>query len=145
LLGIGCRYDGDDNFKEEMIKELKFFGLVPICPEQMGGLTTPRDPAEIVSESPFKIASNQGADVTEAFRKGAEECVKMANRLDCKFAVLKSKSPSCGSKEIYDGTFSGELIQGKGLTCRMLEAEGIKVFSEKNYHEMVNLILTLFE
>lgn len=128
LLGLRCRYDGKDkNFLEGIDKLMKNHILIPICPEQMGGLSTPRDPAERVGN---KVITRAGKDVTEEYVKGAEESLKLARLYDCKVAILKEKSPSCGSGKIYDGSFSKTLIDGNGVTAELLIENGIKVIGE---------------
>lgn len=129
LLGVRCKYDGTSNYAEEAVKALaERFILIPVCPEQLGGLTTPRPPAEIVSK---RVISKDGVDVTAAFERGAEETLALFELLKVKAAILKEGSPSCGSSLIYDGTFSGIKIPGEGLTARKLRENGIPVVSEK--------------
>lgn len=129
LLGIDCRYCGDGKFSEEVYKLKDKHNLIPVCPEQLGGLTTPRTPAEIVDG---RVVTKEGADVTERFKKGAEETLKIAKLLDCKTAILKCKSPSCGHGKIYDGTFTGTLIDGNGITAAKLMENNIKVMTEED-------------
>jgi 2,3-bisphosphoglycerate-dependent phosphoglycerate mutase len=105
--------------------------LVAVCPEVLGGLDTPRDPAEIVSEDPVELFTNQGIDVTTAYRSGADQAVAVAKAIDANLAILKSKSPSCGSKQIYDGSFQGQVISGAGVTARAMRAAGIEVVNEE--------------
>lgn len=132
LVGVKCRYDGNDN-EIETIKELVNKGqAVPVCPEQLGGLSTPRDPAEIVGD---KIMTKNGKDVTEAFYLGAERTLAIAKVCGCKKAILKAKSPSCGCGKVYDGTFSGRLVAGEGITAKLLKQEGIEIYTEENYSE----------
>lgn len=133
LLGMNCRYDGKGNKVEELIEFLKDKEYMMICPEQMGGLPTPRKPCEI---NAGKIISQDGEDFTDEFLKGAQEVIRVAAMVNADYAILKDGSPSCGSKKIYDGNFSGIKIEGKGCTCKRLEEMGIKVFSEKNYLAM---------
>lgn len=127
LIGMSCRYDGTDNKREEVLKYLEGKTWMPICPEQMGGLTTPRDPAEIVRD---RVMTKEGADVTAEFVKGADEVARLARLVGATDAVLKGKSPSCGCGHIYDGTFTRTVIQGDGLTVRALKKMGVKVISE---------------
>lgn len=131
LLGIDCRYDGGGNLVPEWLEVLKGHQVIPVCPEQLGGLTTPRPPAEIVSEAPLRILTDTGADVTAAFQKGAEESLKLAKLLDADCAVLKERSPSCGVNHIYDGTFGRVKLNGQGLTARMLKQAGLPLYSEE--------------
>lgn len=129
LLGINCRYDGSNNKNEKLIKLAQAEIIIPICPEQLGGLATPRPPAEKVEDS---ILTNSGADVSEAFRKGAEEALKIAKFFGVKEAILKQRSPSCGNGQIYNGTFSGKIINGDGVTTKLLKDNDIKVISEED-------------
>lgn len=128
LLGCDCRYKGD-NCKCEALTALSGrHTLIPICPEQMGGLATPRDPAEIVDG---KLITNHGADVTEQYQKGAQTALYLAKLAGADAAVLKANSPSCGKDRIYDGTFSGKKISGSGVTAALFKKEGIVLFSEE--------------
>ncbi|WP_319762048.1 DUF523 domain-containing protein [Maridesulfovibrio sp.] len=127
LAGLCCRYDGGDNADERVMKLVAEGRAVPVCPEQLGGLSTPRPPCEI---SEGKVISNQGADVTESFMRGAEEAFKLAKLTGSKKAILKARSPSCGVGKIYDGTFSGRLIEGDGCFAEMLRKEGFELETE---------------
>lgn len=127
LLGACCRYDGKSVPNEDIIALGKKHQLVPVCPEQLGGLPTPREPAEIKDG---RVVTRDGRDVTEQFERGASETVKLAKTLECEMAVLKERSPSCGCKKIYDGSFSGNTVIGNGVTARMLIQNGICVFGE---------------
>jgi len=127
LIGVNCKYDNGNNENESVINFLKDKKFIPVCPEQLGGLTTPRDPAEITGD---KIIDIKGIDVTYNFKKGAEETLKIARACNCKIAILKEQSPSCGVKKIYDGSFSGRIISGEGVTSRILKENGIEVMSE---------------
>ena len=127
LLGIECAWNGKSKYNEKIAELAKTEILIPICPEQLGGLTTPRDPAEIKGE---KIFTKKGQEVTEQFIKGAEETLRIAKLLNCKEAILKQKSPSCGCGIIHDGTFSKTLVDGDGITTKILKLNGIKVISE---------------
>ena len=127
LLGIECRYDGKSKLNKKVIKLLKKEILVPVCPEQLGGLSTPREPSERKGK---KTITKSGKDVTPYFRKGAKEVLKLAKLLGVKEAILKQKSPSCGCGKIYDGTFSDKLIEGNGVTAALLKQNGIKVIPD---------------
>ncbi|HID9668494.1 TPA: DUF523 domain-containing protein [Clostridioides difficile] len=129
LIGINCKYSGDNNDNEKVKEYLKGKEFTLVCPEQLGGLSTPRPPAEIVDG---KVITKDNKDVTENFVRGANETLKIANLYVCREAILKEGSPSCGCNLIYDGSFSGKKIPGKGITARLLEEEGIKVKSEKD-------------
>jgi len=128
LAGINCRYDGKNNFNEKIVRLVQNGDAIPICPEQLGGLTTPRIPAEILGN---KIITKRGKDVTIQFQKCAIETLRIAKLLNCKTAILKENSPSCGSQNIYDGTFSSNLKKGDGITTKLLRQSGIIVYNEK--------------
>lgn len=134
LLGVECRYDGTGGSGEEVRKMLdlmKDYRLVPVCPEQLGGLTTPRKPSEIQSKAKqLTVMNSAGEDVTEQYCKGARECLKLAKLYGCQFAVMKERSPACGCDMVYDGTFTKKRIPGKGVAAGFLEENGIKVFGE---------------
>ena len=128
LCGVNCKYNGKNNLNEEMLELLKKGEVLLICPEQMGGLETPRNPSEIkIINNEVKVFMNDGRDVTDNYKKGAEEVLRLAKELNIKKAILKKKSPSCGCGEIYDGTFSGNLIKGNGITAALLLENGIEV------------------
>ncbi|MBS7607686.1 MAG: DUF523 domain-containing protein [Candidatus Bathyarchaeia archaeon] len=129
LLGIKCRYDGKDCRNEKVVELLKIELLIPVCPEQLGGLPTPREPAEIVGG---KVLTKSGRDVTENFIRGARETLKIVKLLGVKEAVLKQGSPSCGCGRIYNGTFSGKTVEGDGITAALLKKHGIKVITEED-------------
>ena len=127
LLGVACRYDGKRKPNEAVIALKEKYNLFPVCPEIMGGLPTPRLPSEIRGET---VIMENGEDVTDKYSKGAEETLRLARLFGCGKAVLKEKSPSCGSGRIYDGTFSKTLTEGNGITAGMLLANGIRVAGE---------------
>ncbi len=131
LLGIPCRYDGRFlPLSEEYIKRLaKNFTLIPICPEQLGGLPTPRPPAEIQSDG--QIVNKEGQDVSENYVRGAEAALEIAKITAVKLACMKNLSPSCGNSHVYDGSFQRVRVQGKGITVKHFEEAGIKVYNEK--------------
>lgn len=128
LLGTNCKYSGGNNYREEVMEYLKDYEIIPICPEQLGGLPTPRPASEIIGD---KVINNEGTDVTSNYQKGAEEALKIAKLLGIKKALLKAKSPSCGNGKIYDGTFSGTLIDGDGITTKLLKENNIEVITIK--------------
>ncbi len=136
LLGVGCRYDATEKpLPKETIEELKKkFTLIPVCPEQLGGLSTPRNPSERVGE---KVISITGEDVTFQYEKGGREALKIAQELDCNIAILKEKSPSCGSGLIYDGNFMKQLILGDGVTTELFKKNQIKVLGESQIEELL--------
>ncbi|MBT4824363.1 DUF523 domain-containing protein [Candidatus Woesearchaeota archaeon] len=127
LAGIKCRYDGEAKPCQKVIELVKQGKAIPICPEQLGELTTPRTPAE---QKENKVFTKTGENVTAQFEKGAEKALKIALLANCEKAILKAKSPSCGSGKVYDGTFSGKLIDGDGVFAKMLKKNNIKVFTE---------------
>ena len=127
LLGVACRYDGKRKPNEAVIALKEKYNLIPVCPEIMGGLPTPRLPSEIRGET---VIMENGEDVTDKYSKGAEETLRLARLFGCGKAMLKEKSPSCGSGRIYDGTFSKTLTEGNGVTAGMLLANGIRVAGE---------------
>ena len=127
LAGVRSRFDGTSSpcqIVEDLVRRAK---ALPLCPEQLGGLPTPRDAAERVGD---KVLTKQGEDVTEEYRRGAEEILRIARLVDCRDAILRSLSPSCGSGEIYDGSFTGRLVTGDGVLAELLKANGIKVHTE---------------
>lgn len=127
LYGNVCRYKGDSCYNEKVAKLGKDNVLIPVCPEQLGGLPTPRHPAERVGD---KIVSDVGVDVTEEYTRGTKIAVRVAKDNAVDYCILKANSPSCGKGVIYDGTFTGGKKQGNGLTAEMLMAEGFEVFTE---------------
>ena len=140
LLGINCRYNGGNNLKPELLKLMKEGKAVPICPEQLGGAPTPRLPFEIVGgnglevlEGRAKVINKLGEDATELFVKGAEEVLKIAVASGAYAAILKERSPSCGVREAYDGSFTGKTISGIGVTSAILRNKGIKLFTEDKH------------
>jgi len=140
LVGSNCRYNGGTNFDQNVISKLEGKRWIPVCPEQLGGLQTPRTPAEIqdgdgamalVGEA--KVKSKNGVDVTENFIKGAKETLYLAQMLGATEAILKERSPSCGSCKIYDGSFQGKPKQGSGVAAALLKQHGIIVKSEEDF------------
>lgn len=127
LLGNPCRYDGKSKGNEDVIALSKKYKIIPVCPEVMGGLKIPRNPCERIND---KIISSTGKDCTENYHSGAQKALKLAKRFNCKYAVLKEKSPSCSANGIYDGSFSKKLIDGEGVTAALLKKEGIIVLTE---------------
>jgi len=129
LLGIRCRYDGKSKRNRKVIELTKKEILIPVCPEQLGGLPTPREPAE---QKGKKVFTRSGKNVTKKILKGAKEVLRVAELFGIKEAILKQKSPSCGCGKIYDGTFTGKLIKGDGVTTSLLKKNKIKVISEED-------------
>ena len=133
LLGLKCRYDAKEKKLPEIEKLIESYNLIPVCPEQLGGLPTPRIPAERVKD---RIITQVGVDVTKEYQIGAEEALKIAKLYNCKKAILKEKSPSCGCGKIYDGTFSKNLIVGNGVTADLLLKNGIEIFGESKIDKL---------
>ena len=132
LLGVMCRYDGQSRPDQNVLGLLKNHVLVPVCPEQLGGLSTPRCPCEIQGD---RVMSRDGDDRTAEYEKGALEALRLCRLFSCEAAVLKAKSPSCGLGCVYDGTFSGTLRPGDGVTAGLLKNSGVPVYTEKNLPE----------
>lgn len=135
LLGVNCRYDGGNAYSEELMKYIEDNNLtpIPVCPEQLAGLPTPRNQYEVlgdgfdVLEGRGEVRSIYGDILTSQFLKGAEETLKIAKLLNAEVALLKSLSPSCGAGKVYDGTFSGGIRDGYGITAAILKKNGIEV------------------
>lgn len=138
LLGVNCKYNGLNNLNHSICKLSEKFDLIPICPEVDGGLDVPRCPSEIKDG---KVFMNNGNDVTSFFQKGAKTALDKAKGNNIKYAIMKEKSPSCGLRLIYDGSFSNKLINGNGICTKMLLENNIKVYSENE----VNLFLDEYE
>ena len=136
LLGVPCRYDGRSKPVDEVLQLEKLgYELIPVCPEELGGLPTPRPPAECQPDG--RIINQAGHDVTEFYQKGAQQTLEMAQAHGCTVAVLKEKSPSCGCYEIYDGSFSKRLIPGKGVTAKLLCEHQIQVLGETHLAQLI--------
>jgi uncharacterized protein YbbK (DUF523 family) len=136
LLGECCKYNGGNNLNEDVLSLQKYFELVPICPECFGSLPTPREPSEIKDG---RVYSKSGCDVTDNFISGAEQSLYIARESNCPVAVLKERSPSCGYGKIYDGSFTGTLCDGNGITADLLSKNDIQVFGENNVQKLVDL------
>lgn len=134
LMGVACRYDGGAKTLPQLPRLMERYHVVPVCGEAMGGLPTPRPASERVGE---RVCSCQGADVTAAFRRGAEQVLALARLYGAKKALLKERSPSCGSGTIYDGSFSGTLTAGWGVTAELLRDAGIAVYGESRAEELL--------
>ena len=133
LLGACCRYDGASKAHPLAALLAERHTLVPVCPEQLGGLPTPRPPAE---RRGGRVVTQSG-DVTEQYLRGAEETLKLCKLLGCEAAVLKERSPSCGRGQVYDGTFSGTLTAGDGVTAELLADHGIPVYGESQIEKLL--------
>ena len=134
LLGIPCRYDGRSVKAVDIERLAENFDLIPVCPEIYGGLSTPRTPSERVGD---KTLMKDGRDVTENYIRGAEAAYALCESLGCTLALLKERSPSCGKNKIYDGSFTGTLIDGEGVTAEYLRERGIKIFGESEIEELL--------
>ncbi len=134
LLGLNCRYDGSGCYQTGLEKLQSRHHLIPVCPELYGGLPTPREPAEIVGD---KVLTGSGRDVTAQYKKGAQETLALARMFNCRVAILKSKSPSCGKNFVYDGSFSGKLADGNGILAQLLIDEGLAVLTEDEIEQLV--------
>lgn len=132
LIGLPCRYNQEAKPNAKMMSRLDQGDItwIPVCPEQLGGLTTPRPASEIRGE---RVVTTTGNDVTECFERGADMVCQIAELYQVQVAVLKDGSPSCGSTRVYDGTFSGKSISGVGITTKKLVETGVQVYSEDNY------------
>ena len=124
LAGENCKYNGGNNRNERVLQLMRDHEVITVCPEQMGGLPTPRVPAEIRDGV---VTARDGRIVDREFRSGAEKCLEIAWREEPDLIVLQSRSPSCGVKQRYDGTFTGTLVEGAGVTARLLMDRGFKV------------------
>jgi len=131
LMGKNVKYNGKNNLIDLTLLQKKYI-LIPFCPEVEGGLSTPRPPSEITSFNPLKLINIEGQDVTNEFVLGAKKCLNLVKKHNIKKALLKANSPSCSSCKVYDGSFSGKLIKGKGVTTLFLEEIGIEVLDENS-------------
>ena len=134
LLGVCCRYDGQAKPHEGALSLLGRHTLIPVCPEIYGGLATPRPAAERVGK---RVLTAQGGDVTAQYRRGAEETMRLGRLYGCEAALLKERSPSCGSGVIHNGRFDGELTPGDGVTAALLRANGIAVYGESEWQKLL--------
>lgn len=136
LVGVRCRYDGNEVPNEDLVELFKQGRAIPICPEVLGGLDIPRASCEMVQgEGQPAVINQKGEDCTAQFLEGARISTEIALAVGVEHAILKSKSPSCGCGKIYDGTFSNRLVDGNGITAESFLANGIKVWNEENYIE----------
>lgn len=132
LFGIPCKYTGGHNQSTQIYDLKESHTLILVCPEQLGGLSTPRPPAEIQvdSEGNLSVRTDSGTDVTAAFESGAQQTLTIARAHECPLAILKARSPSCGARAVYDGSFSGTLRAGEGITAALLREHGIAIVDE---------------
>ena len=124
LLGENCKYNGKNNYSERVAKYVEGHKVIPVCPEVLGGLPTPRDPSEIVDGV---VTNCKGVNVDRQFRNGAEKALQIAKDHRADLVILQSRSPSCGVGKIYDGTFTGKLIPGQGVFAELLQKNGFRV------------------
>jgi uncharacterized protein YbbK (DUF523 family) len=129
LAGINCRYDGGNNLCAKVVDLVKQKKAIPVCPEQLGGLCTPRNPCEIADG---RVLDSEGTDLTESFMRGVAESLKIAKMCGCNAAILKQRSPSCGYGKIYDGSFTRKVISGNGFLARALSENGLTVYTEES-------------
>ncbi len=127
LLGVGCRYDGAAKPNDRVLALMREHTLIPVCPEILGGLATPRPPAERQGEN---VVTQSGLDVTAQYKKGAEEALRLARLYGAEVAILKERSPSCGSGSIHNGCFDGGMVDGWGVAAALLRDNGIMVLGE---------------
>ena len=133
-MGIHCRYNGERKAIPEIGALMEKYELIPVCPETLGGLPTPRDPSEILGE---KVLAKSGKDVTAEYLLGAEEALRIGKMFGAKKALLKAKSPSCGHNIIHDGSFSGGLIAGNGVTAKLLFENGFEIYDETEVDKLL--------
>ncbi len=124
LLGRKCKYNGGDNFSEKVAVFVEGHEVIPVCPEVAGGLPVPRLSCEIVNGV---VTDTEGKSRDKEFRVGAERCLQLAKEKEIDFAILQSRSPSCGVGRIYDGTFSGRLVEGSGVFAALLQENGFRI------------------
>lgn len=125
LLGHNCKYNGKNNLDSRLAHFLEDQDVLPFCPEMEGGLPTPRTPCEIVQE---KVLDLEGSDRTEAYRRGAEHAADRILEQGIEHVIVQPRSPSCGKNQVYDGTFTGTLIPGSGIFCRLAQVKGLQVW-----------------
>ena len=137
LLGVYCRYNGERKKLDGIERLMERAELIPVCPEILGGLPTPRPPAERVGD---RVMNREGVDVTEAYQRGAEETLRLAELFGVHLALLKERSPSCGAGKIYDGSFQGQIVDGSGVTAELLAAHGVSVYGESRIDELLKVL-----
>ena len=133
LAGINCKYSGGNNYNEKVFNLVKEGKAIPVCPEQLGGLTTPRNSAEIkVVNNNTYVVDKEGNDFTVQFEKGAKEVINLAKKLNITKIILQPRSPSCGVGKVYSGNFDGKLIDGNGILADLCIKNGIKVINSED-------------
>ena len=136
IIGENCKYNGLNNYNEKVELLKNFYELISVCPEVDGGLKTPRVPSEILND---KVINKENEDNTPFFNKGAEIALKICLEQNITKALLKQKSPSCGSKQIYDGTFTNTIINGEGITSKLLRQNNITIYDENDIETLIEL------
>lgn len=139
LLGENCKYNGGNNYSSTLVKILESHQVIPICPEALGGLPSPRDPAEIVGS---EVLTKDGRSVDKEFRRGAEKALEIVKEFGADLVVLQARSPSCGVGKVYDGSFSGKLIKGDGIFVKALKKEEIKALNLEDFLESYQKVLS---
>ena len=137
LLGENCKWNGRNNSRENVIKLKEKYNLIPFCSEVLGGLPTPRIPSEIRGN---KVFNQVELEVTQYFTRGAQRALEIAINNHCKYAILKSRSPSCGVNKVYDGTFTKNVIDGEGITTKLLRKNKIQVFSDEEVGKLLEIL-----
>ena len=137
LLGVYCRYNGERKKLEGIERLMERAELIPVCPELLGGLPTPRPPAERVGD---QVINSESGDVTRHYARGAEETRRRAQLFGARVALLKERSPSCGMVKIHDGRFQGRIVDGSGVTAELLSAHGISVYGESRIDALLNVL-----
>lgn len=140
LIGENCTYSGSNNLVSGLKRLYEQGCVVKVCPEVLGGLSTPRDPAEIQSHAPLTIATCSGKDVTKEYWEGALKALEIFKENDIRVAILKFRSPSCGNLGVYDGTFTHKLIDGQGIFAKLCQEHGIRIFNENQMPEFLKYI-----
>ena len=135
LVGDNCKYNGGNNLNPQIDALLEKYELIPFCPEVEGGLSIPRNPSEIKGD---RVVMDNGKDVTREYELGARKALMLCLYLKIKIAVLKERSPSCGTHQIHDGSFSNKLIDGMGVTAKLLKENDIKVYSEDEIDQLIS-------
>ena len=133
LLGTNCKYNGGNNRSERVLRYVAGHEVIPVCPEMLGGLPCPRKPVEWVGE---RVLTKDGDDCTEAFRLGVQKAMDIIADKQVDLAILQSRSPTCGVKQIYDGTFSGTRIDGQGVLARALKERGIPLMDAEDVPDL---------
>lgn len=137
LLGVNCRYNGEGGELEALKELMDLAELVPVCPEILGGLPTPRVPAERRGD---RVINRDGADVTAAYARGAREVARLAELYRARRALFKERSPSCGAGEIYDGSFQHRRIPGDGVAAALLKQCGLQIYGESRIWELIEVL-----